>query len=56
MNPAESSEPGEGLFVGIDVGGTNVKIGLIDDSGKILGNTAFPTEQEKGPEFALAKA
>ena len=56
MNPTETIEPDQGLFVGVDVGGTNVKIGLIDDLGKIIGNTAFPTEQEKGPEFALAKA
>lgn len=40
------------LFVGIDVGGTNIKIGLLDDSGCTLAYHAVPTEAERGAEDA----
>lgn len=36
------------LFVGIDVGGTNIKIGVVDDEGRLLGKTSIPTEEERG--------
>jgi len=39
-------------FVGIDVGGTNIKIGLVDNAGKRLGYRSIPTEQDKGAEDA----
>ena len=40
------------LFVGVDVGGTNIKIGLLDDLGQTLAYHTMPTEQDKGAEDA----
>lgn len=37
-------------FVGIDIGGTNVEIGLSDNTGKILGKKSMKTESKKGAE------
>jgi len=52
MAVAEIQTP---VFVGIDVGGTNTKIGLVDDAGKTLAYHSMPTEQEKGPEDACVR-
>lgn len=43
------------LFAGIDVGGTNIKIGLVDDNGKTLAYHTLPTEAERGPEDATQR-
>jgi glucokinase len=40
------------FFVGIDVGGTNIKLGLVDDAGHTLAYHSMRTEQEKGAEDA----
>jgi glucokinase len=45
--PAVAQPP---LFIGIDVGGTNTKIGVVDDAGRTLAHTSLPTEQERGAE------
>ncbi len=36
------------VTVGMDIGGTNTKIGLIDADGNVLIHTSFPTEAKKG--------
>jgi len=36
-------------YVGIDIGGTNIKYGLFDDHGKVLYKEQRPTLVEKGP-------
>ena len=38
------------LFVGVDVGGTNIKYGLVDSDGQIIAYKSMPTEVERGPE------
>jgi glucokinase len=38
------------LFVGVDVGGTSVKIGIVDDLGRTLSWTSIPTDAQRGPE------
>ena len=38
------------LFVGIDLGGTNIKLGLVDNLGRPLAWESIPTESGKGPE------
>jgi glucokinase len=38
------------LFVGIDVGGTNIKLGLVDDLGRPLAWNSIPTVSGNGPE------
>ena len=49
------SEAQKPYFVGIDVGGTNIKIGLVSDSGQTLAYHSMRTEQEKGPEDACQR-
>ncbi|MFC1758129.1 ROK family protein [Planctomycetota bacterium] len=44
------------LFVGVDVGGTSIKFGLVDDTGKTLSKCHIPTDQEKGPEDAMRRS
>lgn len=41
------------LFAGVDLGGTSIKIGLVDDRGRTIGATRIPTEQERGPQDAM---
>lgn len=38
------------LFAGIDLGGTNIKVGVVDDLGRPLSWLSVPTEVERGPE------
>jgi len=42
-------------FVGLDVGGTGMKAGLVDDTGRKLGAGGLPTEPEKGQEHGLKR-
>lgn len=39
--------------IGIDVGGTNVKIALVDDKGNILYSNSVPTRAEMGYEYTV---
>ena len=39
--------------IGIDVGGTNVKIGLVDDNGKIIYSNSVPTYAKMGYEYTV---
>ncbi len=43
------------FFVGVDVGGTNVKCGVVDDEGRPLSWTSIPTEVERGPRDAIQR-
>lgn len=49
---AEAKPP---FFAGVDVGGTNIKIGVVDDLGRPMGWTSIPTEVEQGPPAAIAR-
>ncbi|MEA3227168.1 MAG: ROK family protein, partial [Planctomycetota bacterium] len=42
-------------FVGIDVGGTNIKIGLFDAELKLVSKTSVTTEADMGPEIVIDK-
>src|SRR3954466_13969529 len=42
-------------FIGIDVGGTNIKFGLVDDNGQTLAYHSMRTEQDRGAEDACAR-
>jgi glucokinase len=44
------------LFVGVDVGGTNIKIGVVDDNGNTLAYTSVPTNEELGAESAMRRS
>ena len=42
-------------FAGIDVGGTNSKIGLLDENGNILITESIKTESNKGPQDTIER-
>ncbi len=43
------------FYVGIDLGGTNIKIGVVDDLGRTLVRHSLPTQSERGPEDAACR-
>ncbi len=43
------------LFAGVDLGGTNIKFGIVDDLGRTLGRSSIPTQVERGPEEAIRR-
>lgn len=49
---AEAKPP---FFLGIDVGGTGIKFGIVDDEGRTLARTKIPTQQERGPQDACQR-
>jgi glucokinase len=44
------------LFLGFDVGGTNIKLGLVDNEGRPIAHTKIVTEEERGPRDAVKRA
>ncbi len=50
---AETATPP--FFVGIDLGGTNIKFGVVDDLGRPLSWLSIPTEPQRGPEDAAGR-
>ena len=42
-------------YLGVDVGGTSIKIGIVDDTGRSLAHGKIATEHEKGPEDGVAR-
>ncbi|MCS6851108.1 MAG: ROK family glucokinase [Gemmataceae bacterium] len=42
-------------FVGLDVGGTTMKAGVVDDTGQVLSSVSLPTEAHLGQEFGLRR-
>ncbi len=42
-------------YLGIDLGGTNTKIGIVDENGEILVKSAVPTHIQEGPEAACKR-
>ena len=43
------------LYAGVDLGGTNIKAGLIDDLGRTVAFHTEPTQAARGPEDAAAR-
>ena len=50
---AETASPP--FFVGIDLGGTYIKFGVVDDLGRPLSWLSIPTEVQRGPEDAARR-
>jgi glucokinase len=48
----QTSKP---LFVGLDVGGTSMKAGVVDDDGRPLASVSLPTEAARGQEHGLQR-
>lgn len=44
------------LFAGVDVGGTNIKVGIVDNDGTIVADTKFPTQADESPEVSMLMA
>ena len=44
------------LFAGVDVGGTNIKIGIVDDRGQIVADNKFPTQPAASPDIAIKQS
>lgn len=40
--------------IGVDLGGTNIKIGIVTDKGKIIKKTSIKTEAEGGPKIVIS--
>ena len=53
VSPAFAQGP---LFLGFDVGGTGIKLGVVDDLGRPLAQTRIATLEEQGPQSAVARA
>ena len=51
-----SSDDTSRVFAGVDVGGTNIKLGIVDDDGRTLVRHSIPTEEERGPVDAMRRA
>lgn len=43
------------LWLGVDVGGTNIKWGLVDDGGRVLVRDHLPTQADRPPAVAIQR-
>ena len=43
------------IFIGIDLGGTNIKIGCFDSDIKLISKTSIPTRADMGPKVVVDK-
>ena len=53
IDPTSAQRP---LFLGFDVGGTSIKLGVVDDRGQAIAKTSVPTHEEQGPREAVRRA
>jgi glucokinase len=44
-----------GYYVGLDVGGSSMKAGVVDDAGRQLAGVVLPTEAQRGQQFGLER-
>lgn len=59
MSPAtriDLTEATSPYFAGVDVGGTNIKLGVVDNLGRVCSYRSIPTREEAGPEAAMSRA
>lgn len=40
-------------YIGLDLGGTNIKCGVVDDQGRVLAKQSVPTHAREGPEAVI---
>lgn len=43
------------IFLGIDVGGTNIKSGVVDGAGRVIAKASVPTEAVQGPDHGVGQ-
>ena len=41
------------IAVGVDIGGTNIRVGLVDEKGHLIDSVAFKTRPERGTDAIL---
>ncbi len=46
---------GQNKYLGVDLGGTNIKIGLVDEEGKLISHFERATEASKGFNFVIER-
>jgi glucokinase len=44
------------LVLGVDIGGTDIKLGLVTEEGEIRGSGRISTDPARGPEYAASRA
>lgn len=49
-SPLQKKDAQPPFYAGIDLGGTNIKVGIVDDRGRSMGFYTTPTESHDGPE------
>ncbi len=56
MTDSENAQSTEGtsLYVGVDVGGTYIKLGLVDGRGNVIARAKLPTPNRQRPDGAVA--
>jgi len=52
MNIADAEPP---LFAGVDVGGTSIKLGIVDNQGRTVAKSGIPTLTHLGPQAACQR-
>jgi glucokinase len=53
LDPIPVAQAKRPLFAGVDVGGTNIKLGVVDDLGRTIGRSSIQTLVEDGPDKAV---
>lgn len=53
--PPPAARADSPLFLGIDVGGTNIKFGVVNDAGQVLVDAQIETQQETGPQDGIER-
>ncbi len=43
------------FYLGLDLGGTNIKAGVVDDDGRIASAIRLPTAADRGPDHGIAR-
>lgn len=56
LEPIPAAQASRPLFVGVDVGGTNLKFGLVDDQGRTILRSSIPTRASDGPDQAMRRS
>src|SRR5580698_1951660 len=46
---------GAGMIAGVDIGGTKIAVGLVNDRGEVIARTDTPIHVERGPQEALGR-
>ena len=49
----QTTSDGSSVFLGLDLGGTNIKAGLVSDDGTVLSQASVPTGREQGPDHGV---